>query len=110
SARSGADNHRKVMLTTTPVPPTRTRAEKRWYLACHAAVSAQTQPISHISANHGLKLESDTALNTGKGRTSNKGAPIMIAIIRYSCGCRRLVPFHLTSHAALADSRNMVVS
>ena len=67
TARSGAESQTKDRQVTTPTPPTRTSAAKRWYFACQAAAIAQAAPTSQSSAKSGSKL--------GGVRGSSRSAP-----------------------------------
>ena len=105
SARSGAENHRKVMQVARPAPPSSVSAAMRWYLACHAAATADTAPKIHSSTKAG---ESGSAPRWPSCRPCNhrgkapasKAAPTSQSI----CHCRRRVLRAWRPWRAAADS------
>ena len=93
SARSGAENHKNVMHTHIPAPPSRVSAASRWYLACHAAATAHTAPSTHSKAKAG-DSGSCTRSPMGRPRTHSGNTPASSAAqtSHIICQCRRSVP------------------
>ncbi len=92
SARSGAENHRNVMHTQSPAAPASVRAARRWYLACHAAATAQAPPITHSTAKTG---DSGRPARSPMCRPRNQSGQLLAttaaATSHSICHCSRLV-------------------
>ena len=92
-ARSGAENQTKVMQQTSPAPPSSVNAASRWYLACHAAPTAQAAPSSHSSTKAGDAGSSARSPGAAP-RVHKPAAPATTArpTNHISCACSRRVP------------------
>ena len=92
SARSGAENHTKVMQVIMPHTLTMVRAASRWYLACQAAPRAQAIASSHRVTN---TMEPGIFGRSPQLRpllSSGISPPITAtSTSRNNCVCRRLV-------------------
>ena len=115
SARSGAENHAKVMTVTKPATLISASAVSRWYLACHAAPNAAAMPTAHSRANVGEKVSgcrSPTHQAPGGFTRSQKGrtaASTVTSISRAIWGCMRCVPSRRTACRAPAEHKAIKV-
>ena len=93
SARSGAENHKKVTQVHSPAPPISASAASRWYLACQAAATAHTMPIAHSSTkpqDSGSPVRSP--MGTPRDHSGSAAAATAMATTHSICHCRRCVP------------------
>ena len=111
SAKSGAENHRKVRHTHSPEPPSSVRAANRWYLACQAAATAHTAPSSHSSAKAG-DSGNCTRSPIGRPRAHRGRVPATSAAhtSHSICHCRRPVPSRRRPLRPIRLSRASVAS
>ena len=106
SARSGAENHAKVMHSARPTTLSMASAARRWNLAWLAAPMAQAPAITHISTNSGVAgTLARSPQVSGTIKADARPARPAIASIANSCGCRRRVPSQRTSRRAASEAR-----